>query len=235
MYNKSLSEYLICFHGPRLMIDEYGFHMELVTSILLSMHGSAEGHTGYIYRRTEDNKSSNAVMGCESTTCGIPCDPRFAIAFQLSQCQMSVTWKQGIINSAIKRSHEKRSTRSIAAKAIEELLEGPKERVEDLPFKVWRDFITSMILIAKTKPHVNEIHGMLDFFGYKLIWETTTILDLALWKMKMNEKSHQDGATQIQKRLKTDESIIRLQCRSTSGAAVVIKCVLPFLDYLCIG
>ena len=191
------------------MIDTYGFHIELVVKSNTNMHGSAEGHTGYIYRRKYDSKSSNIVAGCKTKIQGTPCDPRFALAFQLNYYQMSVNMKHLSINSRLKHSQEKRLTRSIAEKSIEELLEGPKERVEDLPFKVWRDIITSMIRIAKTKPHVNEIHGMLDYFGYKLIiWETTTMLDLALWKMKINENSHQEADTQIQKRLKTDESTI---------------------------
>ena len=59
--------------------------------------------------------------------------------------------------------------------------------------------------------------------------EVTTILELALWKMKMNEKSHQDMATQSQKKIKTDESITRQQCRVTCGADVIIGPVLQFL------
>jgi demethoxyubiquinone hydroxylase (CLK1/Coq7/Cat5 family) len=59
--------------------------------------------------------------------------------------------------------------------------------------------------------------------------ETTTILELALWKMKINEKSYQDMATQSQKRSKTNKSSIRQQCRVTCGADVVIQHVLPFL------
>ena len=212
------------------MIDIYGFHIDLLVQSNTSMDGSAEGHTGYIYRRNYDIKSSNVVAGCKTEIQGVSCDLRFQLAYLLSKYQIPVKVKQDSIKSRIERSQEKRSTRSIAEKSIEELLEGPKLRVKDLPFKVWRDIITSMILIAKTKSHVNEIHGMLDYFGYKLIiWETKTILELALWKMKINEKSHQEGDTQIQKRLKTDESTIRLQCRVTSGADVVIKCVVPFL------
>lgn len=192
------------------MIDKYGFRVKLVVqSNTLKMYGSAEGHTCYIYERLEDNNSSNAVTGCEFKINGTSCDPRFAIAYKLSLYNknvISATWKNEMIKSAIKRSHDENpSRRSIAAKAIEELLEGPKERAKDLHFKVWQDFITSMILIAKTKAHVNEIHGMLDFFyNRKLMW-TTTMLDL--WNMKMNEQSHQDGAV------------------------VIINCVLPFLFY----
>lgn len=71
------------------MIDEYGFHMELVVqSKTLSMHGSAEGHTGYIYRRNYDIKSSNIAAGCKTKTHGISCDPLFAKAWEL--CRDSV-------------------------------------------------------------------------------------------------------------------------------------------------
>jgi hypothetical protein len=59
--------------------------------------------------------------------------------------------------------------------------------------------------------------------------EITTILELALWTMKMNEKSHQEIATHSQKKIKTVESSTRQQCRLTCGADVVIGHVLPFL------
>ncbi len=35
------------------MIDRYGFNVELIVQTSTSMHGSSEGHTGYIYRRVE--------------------------------------------------------------------------------------------------------------------------------------------------------------------------------------
>jgi hypothetical protein len=58
--------------------------------------------------------------------------------------------------------------------------------------------------------------------------EATTILELALWKMRMNEESHNEKSTRRQKKMKADESIIRSQCRATCGADVVINLVLPF-------
>jgi hypothetical protein len=57
----------------------------------------------------------------------------------------------------------------------------------------------------------------------------TTILEIALWKIKLNEKSHHNLATQSQKKIKTDESSFRSQCRVTCGADVVIQHVLPYL------
>ncbi|KAL9180130.1 hypothetical protein ACHAXT_008100 [Thalassiosira profunda] len=61
MFNASQSEYLICYHGPKLMIEKYGFNVELLVQTPTSMHGSAEGHTGYIYRRSEEGKASSKV------------------------------------------------------------------------------------------------------------------------------------------------------------------------------
>jgi len=51
MWNRGSSPYLICYHPPKDIVDGYGFHVELVAQTPTSMHGSKEGHTGYIYRR----------------------------------------------------------------------------------------------------------------------------------------------------------------------------------------
>jgi hypothetical protein len=51
--------------------------------------------------------------------------------------------------------------------------------------------------------------------------EVTTILELALWKMKISENSHQDMATH--------DSNVQSQDRVTCGADVVIGHVVPFL------
>jgi len=80
MWNTSQSEFLICYHAPRLMIDRYGFNVELIVQTPTSMHGSAEGHTGYIYRRSEDCKVSSKA--CKTKTFGVPCDPLFSKAWK---------------------------------------------------------------------------------------------------------------------------------------------------------
>jgi demethoxyubiquinone hydroxylase (CLK1/Coq7/Cat5 family) len=54
------------------------------------------------------------------------------------------------------------------------------------------------------------------------------MLELALWKMRLNEESHNEKATWRQKKIKTDESIVRSQCRATCGADIVIALVPPF-------
>ena len=56
-----------------------------------------------------------------------------------------------------------------------------------------------------------------------------TILELALWKLRMNENLLKEEATHYQKKIRTDELNIRRKCRITCGADVVIRSILPYL------
>mmetsp|Transcript_22685 Transcript_22685/g.27824 ORF Transcript_22685/g.27824 Transcript_22685/m.27824 type:complete len:365 (-) Transcript_22685:29-1123(-) len=89
MYNRSDSEYLICYHGPRLIIDRYGFNVELIVQTSTSMHGSSECHMGYIYRRdrSKSRSSNNVKIGKDRVLLedGIPSDPLFANAWKLTR------------------------------------------------------------------------------------------------------------------------------------------------------
>ncbi len=78
MFNRSQSEWLICYHGPKLMIDRYGFNVELIVQTPTSMHGSSEGHMGYIYRRAGPKKKPGKGL---TKIDGIPCDPLFKDAW----------------------------------------------------------------------------------------------------------------------------------------------------------
>lgn len=53
------------------MIDTYEFDVELIAQKQTSMHGSKEGHTGYIYRRKSGRKFNQE-----------DCDPVFQAAFE---------------------------------------------------------------------------------------------------------------------------------------------------------
>jgi hypothetical protein len=113
---------------------------------------------------------------------------------------------------------------------------GMTERVKALAFKVWRDHITTMIQTSNFKALggnfiLRSIQEKLAYFEDVLprLKEVTTLLELAIWMMKMNEKIHQDMDIQSQKRSKTGESSTRHQCRVICGADVVIGHVLPFL------
>jgi hypothetical protein len=114
---------------------------------------------------------------------------------------------------------------------------GMSTRVEGLVFKLWRDHITKMIQTSNFEYNgdnsliLREIRAKLAHFEDELqkLKEVTTILELALWKMRMNEKKSKDVDTKSQKKIKTDESITRQQCRVTCGADVIIGPVLQFL------
>ena len=70
MWNRSTSQYLVCYHGPKDIIHSYNFNVELLTQIPTSMHGSKEGHMGYIYQRTGATNVGS-----------LKCDPAFEKAF----------------------------------------------------------------------------------------------------------------------------------------------------------
>ena len=68
---------------------------------------------------------------------------------------------------------------------------------------------------------------------YALLKEFTTLLELGLWKAKLDENESQDdrslGSDQPEKKAKIDMNTARQEQRITSGASIVIKNVLPFL------
>jgi hypothetical protein len=115
---------------------------------------------------------------------------------------------------------------------------GMAERVKALAFSVWRDCITNMIQSADYdyyKDNLSILHGIqrrIAHFEDELpkLKEAITILELALWKMKINKNGHNNkNQTHFQKKMKADDSIIRSQNRVTCGADIVIGHVLPFL------
>jgi hypothetical protein len=114
---------------------------------------------------------------------------------------------------------------------------GMSDRVEALAFTVWRDHITNMIHTANFECNgdnsnvLHRIREKLAYFEaeYPKLKEITATLELALWKLMMNEMLLPEKATQCQKKMKTDELSIRRQCRITCGADVVIQHVLPYL------
>jgi hypothetical protein len=114
---------------------------------------------------------------------------------------------------------------------------GMSMRVDALAFIVWRNYITSMIQTADYKWNrdnsviLSEIREKLAYFDneYIQLKETTTTLELALWKLRMNEILPAEETTHCRKKIKTDESSMRRQCRVTCRADVIIRNVLPFL------
>jgi hypothetical protein len=118
---------------------------------------------------------------------------------------------------------------------------GMSDRVEALAFKVWRDHIANVIHTAEfqyfdssgnqNQNIISRIKAKVTHFEAELpkLKEVTLILELALWKLRINEKSPEEEATNYQKKIMTEESSIRRQCCVTCGADVVVGSVLPFL------
>ncbi|GKY94170.1 hypothetical protein MPSEU_000383000 [Mayamaea pseudoterrestris] len=73
MWNDSSSQYMICYSGPRHMITDWDFDLELLTRLPTSMHGSKEGHMAYIYRRAPKTTRPQAAV----------CDPLFQAAWDM--------------------------------------------------------------------------------------------------------------------------------------------------------
>jgi hypothetical protein len=114
---------------------------------------------------------------------------------------------------------------------------GMSESVEALAFKVWRDHITNMIHTANFKwgysnqAILSTIRAKIVRFEDDLhkLKEITIILELALWKMRINQTNNQENATRPRKKGKTDETSVRQHSRVTCGADAVIRHVLPYL------
>jgi len=115
---------------------------------------------------------------------------------------------------------------------------GLSTRVEALAFKVWRDCITNMIKNADYKYNMHNLHFKWNskknsHFRDNLccLKEATTILELVLWKTRIIENTLKWGTTKFHKKIKTDESSIRIKCLITCGADIITGLVLPY----CIG
>ena len=83
---------------------------------------------------------------------------------------------------------------------------------------------------------INMLHSRL--VSYEQLKEATSLLELALWKAKMDEfmpnAASREGLESSQKKARVDVSIHRDQCRIGSGAEVVLPNVAPFLsEHLC--
>mmetsp|Transcript_10857 Transcript_10857/g.16356 ORF Transcript_10857/g.16356 Transcript_10857/m.16356 type:complete len:115 (+) Transcript_10857:466-810(+) len=66
---------------------------------------------------------------------------------------------------------------------------------------------------------------------YRLLKEDMTLLELAIWKAKIDEKEDDDSNKKVQaKKAKIDVESARKEQRIKSGANIIIRNVLPFLQ-----
>jgi hypothetical protein len=114
---------------------------------------------------------------------------------------------------------------------------GLSTRVEALAFKVWRDCIYNMIRTAVFEWRrdnlviLHRIQDKLVFFDNELpkLKEAATLLELALWKKRINDNNHKQKTACHQKKFKTEGASPQQQCRVTCGAGVIIGHVMSYL------
>lgn len=123
MWNRSSSDYLICYHNARDIVVNYEFDVELVAQTPTSMHGSKEGHTGYVYRRvaptTTRAKPKKRVATDLSTLSKVDimsssftvCDPIFAPAWNLVRNSSSIVL-QAHVDGIVAKSMDSGGTRT---------------------------------------------------------------------------------------------------------------------------
>jgi hypothetical protein len=116
---------------------------------------------------------------------------------------------------------------------------GMSDHVDALAFKLWRDCITNMIHTANFQCNIDNLFILRriqakvahfeDKYPKPKLKEATSMLELALWKIKLDVNSHKMETNCCQKKMRSDESDVRRQCRVTCGAEIVITHVLPYL------
>ena len=57
------TKYLVCFHRPKLVLEEWGLEAEYIDRVQTSMSGSSEGHLCYVYRATGKRDISDGYGG----------------------------------------------------------------------------------------------------------------------------------------------------------------------------
>jgi hypothetical protein len=109
MWNNSCSPYLICYHGPRDIIECYEFNVELIAQMPTSMHGSKEGHTGYIYRRTYHRDATDSTSSIK-----VKCDPLYSAALEViaGGVERLKEFVDGCMNDLMSARTSTRSSRS---------------------------------------------------------------------------------------------------------------------------
>ena len=129
-----------------------------------------------------------------------------------------------------------------------ELVGGVHKTVSSLHMKSWRTEMIAEInrinQVLPTTPAYGKtdaiqqwmelVHDRLDHYKAehkRYVKEGTTLLELAVWKAKLDEKEDKsaEGST---KKAKVDVESLRKERRVTCGADIVIKNVLPFLKHV---
>jgi hypothetical protein len=126
-------------------------------------------------------------------------------------------------------------------------VEGIRKTISSLLLERWRDEMNQEInRINQVLPNIHHtektiairlwIQSVIDRMEhYKaehsiLLKENMTQLELAVWKVKLDENEEEEDSNVIAKKSKIEVESVRKERRIMSGASIVIKNVLPFLQ-----
>lgn len=132
---------------------------------------------------------------------------------------------------------------------IVDLVGGVQQTVTSLYMESWRadmasefnrinQILPETAAIEKTRTirqWMDSVSDRLDYYKTEhtiCIEEAVTLLELALWKAKLDEKEDVCKKPAVKKVMINSEEDVRKECRVTCGADTVIKNVLPFLQLL---
>jgi hypothetical protein len=85
-----------------VIVDDYGFNVELLAQTPTSMHGSSEGHMGYIYKRARSKPASSSR---------VTCDPLFQGAYDTVKGSLQLL-REKVYETMEEQNKEGRLTRS---------------------------------------------------------------------------------------------------------------------------
>ena len=111
------------------------------------------------------------------------------------------------------------------------------DRVESLNVRRWRTELEKLVNEFPDKPSLREAEARAVFAKletYESLKEGTSVLELALWKAKIDEmdstNNYSTGLVQCNKRARVDNEVsYKDQCRINCGADIVVRNVLRYL------
>ena len=157
---------------------------------------------------------------------------------QTSNSDQDVNWQEVLIGWAKHDANKKHDLkhRSVPCENFKYLLSFDiSKRLDSLGVEKWREEIVSIIDGFPTyrsdamQRTMELVYSKL--VSYEQLKEATSLLELALWKTKIDEAPNylRRGEGSSQKRARIDIFSQRNQCRINSGAEIVVPNVLPYL------
>ena len=168
------------------------------------------------------------------TTLGERCAPECSIKMLLDLQKVSfsaqkIDWDKVLNTLANNDAYALRATFQCLVKV------GISTRVDAIGIKLWRDDMAKMMVepipLQQSKGDwLDNVKTKLATYEaeYYKLKEATTIVELVLWKNKMNDQLPQRKARRV-KKMKIEDSAIRKQCRVSCASDVVNQHVLPYL------